>query len=89
MLNPQLDSQSKMLMVNHLFIQRINGQPRYTRRLRLPLVLASFIERGQRFVVVGTEVEEQLRRSLAGRVESSAHFGRVILDVAASLCLQL
>ena len=39
--------------------------------------------------MIGAEVEEQLGRFLAGRIELRAHLCRIVIDVAAALSLHL
>ena len=57
--------------------------------VQLPLLVTPLVECGQGLVVIGAEVEEQLGRFLAGRVELRAHLRRIVLNVAAALSLHL
>ena len=57
--------------------------------VQLPLLVTSLVECGQSLVVIGAEVEEQLGRFLAGRIELRAHLCRIVLDVATALSLHL
>ena len=45
--------------------------------VQLPLIVTPLVECGQSLVVIGAEVEEQLGRFLAGRVELRAHLRRI------------
>ncbi len=87
MLNPQLDNQSKMLMVNHLFIQRMKRQAQIDQTVQLQVFSSRPLSLRSESCSGWTEVEEQLGRLLASRVEVSCHVRGIVLDIAASFSI--